>query len=98
MRKLWVKAWITLDGVFDSDTMDYWWQSTNSPERNRVGVVRMAIAAAWPSVSSPGGASGCTAAIAPVTAAGEILRPSTSPLGPGIAAGFGVWLTTNRKQ
>jgi dihydrofolate reductase len=25
MRKLWVKAWITLDGVFDADTMDRWW-------------------------------------------------------------------------
>jgi dihydrofolate reductase len=25
MRKLWVKAWITLDGVFDADTMDHWW-------------------------------------------------------------------------
>jgi len=35
MRKLWVKAWITLDGVFDADTMDYWWQNTNSPERMR---------------------------------------------------------------
>lgn len=33
MRKLWVKAWITLDGVFDAETMDYWWQNTNSPER-----------------------------------------------------------------
>ena len=33
MRKLWVKAWITLDGVFDADTMDHWWQNTNSPER-----------------------------------------------------------------
>ena len=35
MRKLWVKAWITLDGVFDADTMDAWWQNTNSPERMR---------------------------------------------------------------
>ena len=35
MRKLWVKAWMTLDGVFDADTMDYWWQNTNSPERMR---------------------------------------------------------------
>ena len=35
MRKLWVKAWTTLDGVFDADTMDYWWQNTNSPERMR---------------------------------------------------------------
>jgi dihydrofolate reductase len=28
-----VKAWMTLDGVFDADTMDLWWQNTNSPER-----------------------------------------------------------------
>jgi dihydrofolate reductase len=35
MRKLWVKAWITMDGVFDADTMDDWWQNTNSPERMR---------------------------------------------------------------
>jgi dihydrofolate reductase len=33
MRKVWVKAWMTLDGVFDADTMDYWWQNTNNPER-----------------------------------------------------------------
>ena len=33
MRKLWAKAWITLDGVFDAETMDHWWQNTNSPER-----------------------------------------------------------------
>ena len=33
MRKLWVKAWTTLDGVFDATTMDDWWQNTNSPER-----------------------------------------------------------------
>lgn len=33
MRKLWVKAWITLDGVFDAATMGHWWQNTNSPER-----------------------------------------------------------------
>jgi dihydrofolate reductase len=25
IRKLWVKAWMTLDGVFDADTMDHWW-------------------------------------------------------------------------
>jgi dihydrofolate reductase len=25
MRKLWVKAWVTLDGVFDADTMNLWW-------------------------------------------------------------------------
>lgn len=35
MRKLWVKAWTTLDGVFDADTMNDWWQNTNSPERMR---------------------------------------------------------------
>lgn len=35
MRKLWVKAWITFDGVFDATTMDHWWQNTNSPERMR---------------------------------------------------------------
>lgn len=33
MRKLWVKAWMTMDGVFDAATMDDWWQNTNSPER-----------------------------------------------------------------
>lgn len=33
MRKLWVKAWMTLDGVFDADTMGEWWQNTNSPGR-----------------------------------------------------------------
>ena len=35
MRKLWVKAWITLDGVFDADTMDHWWHSTDSAERRQ---------------------------------------------------------------
>ena len=33
MRKLWVKAWITLDGVFDADTMDRWWHPYDSAER-----------------------------------------------------------------
>jgi len=33
MRKLWVKMWITLDGVFDAETMDLWWQNTNTDER-----------------------------------------------------------------
>jgi dihydrofolate reductase len=33
MRKLWVKAWITLDGVFDADTMDHWWHPYDSAER-----------------------------------------------------------------
>ena len=33
MRKLWVKAWMTQDGVFDAGTMDHWWQNTNHPER-----------------------------------------------------------------
>jgi hypothetical protein len=35
MRKLWVKAWITLDGVFDADTMDHWWQSSDSAQRQQ---------------------------------------------------------------
>jgi dihydrofolate reductase len=35
MRKLWVKAWMTFDGVFDADTMDSWWQNTNNPDRMR---------------------------------------------------------------
>jgi len=33
MRKLWVKAWLTLAGVFDSATMGPWRQSTSSPGR-----------------------------------------------------------------
>ena len=33
MRKLWVKAWITLDGVFDANTMEHWWPPAGeSPE------------------------------------------------------------------
>jgi len=28
MRKLWVKAWITLDGVFDADTMEAQWRES----------------------------------------------------------------------
>lgn len=32
-RKLWVKAWMTLDGVYDADTMQSWWNNTNSPGR-----------------------------------------------------------------
>ena len=35
MRKLWVKAWMTLDGVFDADTMDHWWQPYESAERTK---------------------------------------------------------------
>jgi dihydrofolate reductase len=31
MRKLWVKAWLTLDGVFDADTMDRWWPPVGEP-------------------------------------------------------------------
>lgn len=33
MRKLWVRCGTTLDGVFDVETMDDWWQNTNSAER-----------------------------------------------------------------
>jgi dihydrofolate reductase len=35
MRKLWVKAWMTLDGVFDAETMDQWWHPYDSPERQK---------------------------------------------------------------
>jgi len=35
MRKLWVKAWMTLDGVFDADTMAHWWHSSDSTERRQ---------------------------------------------------------------
>jgi dihydrofolate reductase len=35
MRKLWVKAWMTLDGVFDADTMDFWWHPYDSAERQQ---------------------------------------------------------------
>lgn len=35
MRKLWVKAWMTLDGVFDAETMDYWWHPYDSAERQQ---------------------------------------------------------------
>src|SRR5262245_47431925 len=33
MREVWVKAWSGVDGVFDAETMDQWWENTNSPER-----------------------------------------------------------------
>ena len=35
MRKLWVKAWLTLDGVFDANTTDYWWHSSDSAARRQ---------------------------------------------------------------
>ena len=34
-RKLWVKAWMTLDGVYDAETMQHSWQNTNSSARMR---------------------------------------------------------------
>ncbi len=33
MRKIVVKEWMTLDGVFDADTMDQWWNPYDSAER-----------------------------------------------------------------
>jgi dihydrofolate reductase len=33
MRKLVVSAWFTLDGIFDADSMDVWWNPYNSDER-----------------------------------------------------------------
>lgn len=34
-RKLWVKVWMTLDGVFDAKTMQHLWENINSPARMR---------------------------------------------------------------
>jgi len=42
MRKLWVKVWMTLDGVFDADTMDHWWPPADEAtvdEARRLGYV-----------------------------------------------------------
>lgn len=33
MRKLVVSEWVTLDGVFDADSMDVWWNPYHSEER-----------------------------------------------------------------
>ena len=33
MRKIVVKEWMSLDGVFDADNMDRWWMPYNSAER-----------------------------------------------------------------
>jgi dihydrofolate reductase len=35
VRKLVVKEWMTLDGVFDADTMDQWWNPYDSAERQQ---------------------------------------------------------------
>ena len=35
MRKLVVKEWLTLDGVFDADNMDQWWFPYDSAERQK---------------------------------------------------------------
>ena len=35
MRKIVVKEWMTLDGVFDADTMDHWWNPYDSAERQK---------------------------------------------------------------
>jgi dihydrofolate reductase len=35
MRQLVVKEWMTLDGVFDAETMDQWWHPFDSAERQR---------------------------------------------------------------
>ena len=35
MRKLLVKEWMTLDGVFDADNMDQWWFPYDSAERQK---------------------------------------------------------------
>jgi hypothetical protein len=35
MRKIVVKEWMTLDGVFDAETMDHWWNPYDSAERQQ---------------------------------------------------------------
>jgi dihydrofolate reductase len=35
VRKIFVKEWITLDGVFDADNMDQWWNPYDSTERQK---------------------------------------------------------------
>jgi RibD C-terminal domain len=35
MRQIVVKEWMTLDGIFDADTMDQWWNPYDSPERQK---------------------------------------------------------------
>ena len=35
MRKLVVKEWMTLDGVFDAETMEHWWHPFGSAERQQ---------------------------------------------------------------
>ncbi len=35
MRKIVVKEWMTLDGVFDAETMDHWWNPFDSAERQQ---------------------------------------------------------------
>src|SRR5437773_6577688 len=35
MRRIVVKEWMTLDGVFDADTMDQWWNPYDSAERQQ---------------------------------------------------------------
>lgn len=35
MRKIVVKAWMTLDGVFDADNMEQWWNPFDSVERQK---------------------------------------------------------------
>ena len=35
MRQLVVKEWMTLDGVFDAETMEHWWHPFDSAERQQ---------------------------------------------------------------
>ena len=35
MRKIVVKEWMTLDGVFDAETMEQWWNPYDSTERQQ---------------------------------------------------------------
>ncbi|MBA3827444.1 MAG: dihydrofolate reductase family protein [Taibaiella sp.] len=35
MRKLIITQWVSLDGIFDSESMDKWWNPFDSPERQQ---------------------------------------------------------------
>jgi dihydrofolate reductase len=47
MRKLLVSEWMTLDCVFDADTMAEWWNPYTSPEREAYVQERIAAAGAF---------------------------------------------------
>jgi dihydrofolate reductase len=48
VRKLWVKEWMTLDGVFDAETMEQWWNPYDSAERQQYILGRTTYEMLWP--------------------------------------------------